>query len=264
LFDGKRVPIIGLGTWAIGGEERADRSRDEQSVGSLKHALELGYIHIDTAEVYAAGHSEELVGQAIQGWDRAKLFITTKVDPKHLHYDRAWKALEGSLKRLNTEYVDLYLIHWPNDSIPMEETFSALNEMVEQRKVKYLGVSNFSLEQLKRAKGLSKTPIVANQVPYSLEERQYAENGVLDYCQKQGILLTAYWPIRRSDLQNPFLNTLAVKYEATCAQIALAWLVGQKGVITIPKSTDPLHLKENLRAADIELSPVDMDGLSRL
>ena len=264
LFDGRKIPVIGLGTWGIGGGSQADNSQDEDFIHILKDALKIGYTHIDTAEVYASGHCEELVGRAIQGLNRDDLFITTKIDPAHLRREEAHKAIDGSLRRLNTDFVDLYLIHWPSETIPLEESFEALNKMVEQKKVRYLGVSNFDLEQLKKARSLSGTPIIANQVPYGLNDKKYVNNGVLNYCQKEGILFTAYSPIKKSDLQNGTVEKIAKKHGATGAQIVLAWLSQQDMVITIPKSTDIKHLQDNFQASDIPLSSIDMNELDKL
>ena len=228
----------------------------------LKEALNLGYRHFDTAEIYGAGHSEELVGRAVQGMDREELFITTKVEPSHLRAVDARRALEGSLIRLKMDYVDLYLIHWPSDTIPLEDSFKALNQMVEQGNVRYLGVSNFDVGLLKKAQSLCETPIVTNQVSYGLNDRRYIENGVLDYCQQERILLTAFFPIKNASLNDKALKDLARKYGATSAQIALAWLICQDGIITIPKSSDPGRLAENFKASDIELTQEDMDELT--
>jgi diketogulonate reductase-like aldo/keto reductase len=238
-----------------------NRSHDQETVEILRHALDIGYTHLDTAESYGGGHTEELIGQALQGRDRGKIFLTTKVSPSHIRYGDVLTSLEKSLRRLQTSYVDLYLIHWPSDRIPLEESFRALNEAVQRGLVRYLGVSNFSLRQLQEAETFSKSPIATNQVPYSLSDRQYARNGVLGYCQERGILLTAYSPLKGGVLRDRAVRATARKYHVTPAQVALHWLVRQPGVITIPKSGNRQRLRENLEAADLVLPLADLQEL---
>lgn len=260
------LPKIGFGTWNIGGGSSADSSKDAASLTALRTTLEVGYTHFDTAEVYADGHSEELLGRAIResGVRREALFITSKVDPGHLSYEDVLRSCEDSLRRLDTEYLDLYLIHWPPRSISkLDDAFRALNKLTRDGKVKYLGVSNFNLKFLQRSQELSETPIITNQVPYRLPDKSYVENGVLAYCQQNDILVTAYSPVKfRSMRVNKVLNEIAQTHSATPFQIALAWLVMQPRVITIPMSINPQHIKENLDAADIELSAQEMSQLS--
>jgi diketogulonate reductase-like aldo/keto reductase len=182
-----------------------------------------------------------------------------------MNYQDTLAALEGSLQRLGTDYLDLYLIHRPNRDIPLEETFRALNELVRQGKVLHLGVSNFNLAQMKRAQALSETPLVTNQVPYNLHNRAYTKNGVLDYCQQNGILLTAYSPIDRGHLVvDSVVQNVAEKYRATPAQVALHWLICQPGVIALPMSTKREHLQQNLGALNLEISDEDMRMLNEI
>lgn len=264
LYDGKKIARMGLGTWNMGGGMSPNYSKDRLALEALQAALEMGYTHIDTAESYAAGHTEELVGQAIKDFDRQQLFITTKVSPSNLRYGDVHRAVKGSLKRLGTDYLDLYLIHWPSGSIPLDEGFRALNELVENGQVRYLGVSNFNLALLKQAESLSRTPIVTNQAPYSLRDRQYVKNGVLEYCQLNGILLTAYSPVKGGVLSDRTVRRIAESHGATPAQVALHWLIRQPKVITIPMSTNRKHLEENLAAVDLDLSEEEIDRLNLL
>jgi diketogulonate reductase-like aldo/keto reductase len=259
------IPKIGFGTWSIGGGSHPDPSLDSASLTALHSALQTGYTHFDTAEFYAAGHCEELVGRALRESNilRENVFITTKVSPEHLAYDKVLKSCENSLRRLNMEYIDLYLIHWPGTGTKYEETFRALNQLVRDGKVRHLGVSNFKLKLLKQSQGLSETPILTNQVPYRLPDKAYAENGVLEYCQQNDILITAYSPVKfRSMRVNKTLGEIAKGHSATPFQIALAWLVMQPRVITIPMSFNPQHIRENFDAAEIELTGDEMFRLS--
>jgi 2,5-diketo-D-gluconate reductase B len=264
---GIQLPKIGFGTWKIGGESTADPALDSISRAALRSALELGYTHFDAAEYYANGHAEELIGSVIRETKtkREDIFITSKVAPEHLEYDDVLKACENSLRRLGMDRIDLYLIHWPNPNIKLVETFRALNKLVREGKVRHLGVSNFKLKMLKQSQKLSETPILTDQVPYRLPDTTYVENGVLEYCQKNDILLTAYSPVKFRDLKvNQTLQAIAEAHAATSFQIALAWLIAQPRVITIPMSFNPAHQKENFDAANIELSAAEVERLNDL
>jgi diketogulonate reductase-like aldo/keto reductase len=264
---GLTLPKIGFGTWKIGGGSSADPSADSVSMAALRSALEIGYTHVDTAEMYANGHAEELIGKAVResGVQREALFITSKVLPSHLQYDQLLKSCENSLRHLQMEYIDLYLIHWPQAGMKLQETFRALNQLVKDGKIKHLGVSNFNLKLLNQAQELSETPIVNNQVPYSLADRSYVKNGVLEYCQQNDILFTAYSPIEEGRLRsNKILEAIAKAHHATVYQIALAWVISQPRVITIPMSANPKHIQENFDSSDIELTHSEMDQLAKL
>lgn len=261
------LPKIGFGTWSIGGGSTADSKLDSASMTALHSALEIGYTHFDTAEFYAGGHSEELVGRAIRETNtkRKDVFITTKVSPEHLAYEKVLKSCENSLRRLNMDYIDLYLIHWPGTRVNYEESFRALNKLVHDGKVKHLGVSNFNVKLLKQVQSLSETPIVNNQVPYSISDRSYVKNGVLEYCQQNDILLTAYSPVDEGRLKvDTVLRSIAEAHEATPYQIALAWLTSQPRVITIPMSYNPAHIKENFESTNIELTQSEIEQLTNI
>jgi diketogulonate reductase-like aldo/keto reductase len=267
LFDGNTIDKIGYGTWKIGGGTSADPSRNEQSLAALASAIELGYRHFDTAEYYASGNSERLIGQAVRdsGIPRAEFFITTKVKPTNLGYESTRNAFQRSLENLEMEYVDLYLIHWPRANMPLAETFRAFNELVSAGSLRYVGVSNFSVAQMKEAESYSDVPLLTNQAPYSVANRRYVHNGVLAYCQEKGILLTAYSPVEEGRLgSNQILEMIAKKHSATIYQIALAWLVQQPGVITIPMSFDPQHQQQNYEAAGMELTSTEMEQITNL
>ncbi len=259
------LPKIGFGTWKIGGGSSPNPSLDPVSLAALHSAIETGYTHFDTAEMYANGHAEELLGQAIcnSHIKREALFITSKVVPSHLQYDEVLRSCEKSLHRLQMDYVDLYLIHWPSAGMKLVDTFRALNKLVRDGKVKHLGVSNFNLKLLKKSQEFSETPIITNQVPYSLGDRSYVKNGVLEYCQKNNILLTAYSPVEEGNLKpNAKLEAIAKAHNATAFQIALAWVISQPRIITIPMSANPKHIRDNFEAADIELTKSEIEQLT--
>ncbi len=264
---GITIPKIGFGTWSIGGGMSPDRSKDARSLTALRSALEVEYRHFDTAEMYASGHSEELLGQAVResGIPREELFITSKVSASHLHHKDVLRSCENSLRHLGMDYLDLYLIHWPSSSIPLGETFRALNQLVREGRVRHVGVSNFDVRLLKQAQAESEAPIFTDQVPYNLADRSYVRNGVLDYCQRNDILLTAYSPVKEGRLRtSPVLQTIADAHHATIYQIALAWLTSQPCVITIPMSFNPEHIAENFAATEIELTADEIEQLDQL
>lgn len=263
-----KIPKIGFGTWKIGGENSADPRRDAHALAALRSALELGYTHFDTAEMYGAGHAEDLLGQAVRAAkiNRADLFITSKVLPSHLQYDQVLRACDQSLRRLHMDYLDLYLIHWPGAGMRLPDTFRALNELVRAGKVRHLGVSNFDVKLMQESMALSETPLLTNQVPFSLTDRSYVKNGVLDYCQRNDLIFTAYSPVDEGRLRVAApLADIARTHRATPYQIALAWAIARPRVITIPMSANPQHQAENLAAADMQLTPAEMaqlDGMS--
>jgi diketogulonate reductase-like aldo/keto reductase len=261
-----KIPKVGFGTWSLGGKQTVDPSLDNWSLKILRSALELGYTHFDTAEMYARGHNEELLGRAIResGIPRSSLFITSKVWMDHLSYQDVLRSCENSLRRLGMDYLDLYLIHWPLAAMRLEETFRALNQLVREGKVRHLGVSNFKLKQLTKAADLSETPLLTDQVPYCLPDPTYVKNGVLDYCLQNNILLTAYSPLKhRYVAGNKTLQQIALARGVTAQQVALAWLTSQPRVITIPMSSNPQHQLENLQAADIILTEEENELLKR-
>jgi len=267
LVKGIKIPVLGLGTWRVGGGLSPDKSQDEQAVRVLREGIKLGMTHIDTAEMYAAGHSEEIVGQAIKPFDREKLFIVTKVSPENLRFDDLVNSMKGSLKRLEIDFVDLYLIHWPNPDIPLKETMKAMEYIVEEGFTRFIGVSNFSVKLMKEAQSqLTKQKIVANQVEYNLLHQE-PEKELLAYCQKEKIMLIAYKPLALGRLAKPgfkLLDNIAEKYNKTQAQVALNWLISKDRVITIPKTLNIDHLKENFGAVGWKLKEEDMEKLDKV
>jgi len=262
-----KIPVLGLGTWGIGGFLERDYSKDYESVQAIKNAINLGYTFIDTAELYGAGHTEELIGKAISTTDRSKLIITDKVYKTHLKYEDVITSCKKSLERLQTTYIDIYLIHAPNPDIPIKETMRALDFLVEQRLIKFIGVSNFSVKEMIEAQKNSKNKIVINQIPYNLATRDddirglcsQMESEIIPFCRKNGIIIMAYRPIERGALLMPdiILDKLSKKYNKTKAQIAINWLISKNGIITISKTTKSNHLQENLGAIGWNLSNED-------
>jgi diketogulonate reductase-like aldo/keto reductase len=269
---GLRIPSIGIGTWKMGGGMTADGTHDKEAILSIRTAIGLGMTHIDTAELYGDGHAEELVGAAIREFDRRRLFITTKVKWSNLGYEDVIDAAKRSLRRLRTSYIDLYLVHTPNRSIPIEETMKAMDYVADNKLARFIGVSNFSAEEIKEARQYARNRIVANQIEYNLlvrnmgEHTRDMESKIIPYCQKNGIVIIAYRPLANGELAKPgitLLDELAEKYGKTQAQIALNWLISKPNLVAIPKAATVEHIKENLGAIGWKLSEEDMNRLDR-
>ncbi len=260
LKNGYELPLYGLGLWEMGGRQEPDTSRDSEEIEAIQNAINEGVTHIDTAESYGAGHAEELLGQAIKGAERNKLILASKVSGDNQSYDNLMRAFEASLKRVGVDYFDLYFLHrFPDIGIDIANTMRAMNELVDQGVIRNIGVSNMSVERLKLAQSLTPHKIVVNQVHYNLEVREVEHKRLLEFCQQNDIFLEAYRPLQKGALNGgKLLDDLAAKYTKTPAQIAINWLVSQDNVITIAKTSNPAHLKENLAALDWRLDPEDI------
>jgi diketogulonate reductase-like aldo/keto reductase len=266
ITPGIEIPKIGLGTWGMGGKQIEDRTWDDEAIMAIRMAIDLGISHIDTAEYYGAGHCEELVGEAIEPYDRKSLFITTKVWRTNLHYDNLIRSLKASLERLKQEYVDLCLIHWPNYQIPLRETMKALEYCAQEGYTKYIGVSNFSSKHIQEAqKHLKEHYIIADQVEYSLLDQKPRTN-LLPYLKSTNRTLIAYSPLAKGILTKINQETLldiAHKYMKTPAQVALNWVISQRNVIAIPKSMNPIHLLEFMDSINWRLHMEDSISLQQ-
>ena len=255
------VTAIGMGTWGIGGYESPDYSRDKENIEALRYGLELGINLIDTAEFYGAGHSEELVGEAIRGFEREEIFIISKVWPTHFGRESAKRAARASAKRLGT-YIDLYLLHWPGTEWGrIEETLHALEELVDEGLIRYIGVSNFDLELLKKSQeAMRRYEIVANEVKYSLRDRWPETSGLLDYMKREKMALIAYTPLEKGSLaRNQCLTEIGKSYDKTAAQVALNYLIWEDNVVAIPKAGSKVHIEENAGAMGWRLTKDDRE-----
>jgi len=266
LVKGVGISTLGLGTWGMGGSRTPDTSRNSEEISALRAGIELGVTHIDTAEMYGGGHTEELVGEAIRPYRREDLFITTKVWTTNLRYKDLIASMIGSLKRLDVEYVDLYLVHWPSSDIPLRETMKGLEHCVAEGYTRFIGVSNFSSSLIAEAQSyLGENRLVANQVRYSLKE-QAPRVELVPYCQENGLMIVAYRPLERGVLTGPghkVLDELTDKYGKTHSQISLNWLITQENVTAIPKTSNIEHLKENIGAIGWKLSKDDFERLRK-
>ena len=271
LSKGVKLPVLGIGTWGLGGKHSADYSNDECSVNAIRLAIDLEMAHIDTGEYYGAGHTEELVGEAIKPYRRDDLFITTKVYRTHLRYVDVLSSIKKSLKRLSTDYVDLFLVHWPNPEISIGETMNALQACVDEGYTRFIGVSNFSVSLFQEAQShLRKHQLVANQVYYNLARVNKAYlNGLLveevkSFCEATNVMLIAWSPLEEGKLARPgfpLLDKMAEKYSKTQAQVALNWLVSNKKIVAIPKASSISHIKENAGAVGWKLEDDDFKEL---
>jgi diketogulonate reductase-like aldo/keto reductase len=264
LVEGAKISVLGLGTWGMGRSRTPDTTHDMEEIFALRTGLDLGVTQIDTAEMYGGGHTEELVGETIEPYERERLFITTKVWTTNLRYKDLIASIKGSLKRLDVEYVDLYLVHWPNPDIPLRETMRGLEHCVDEGYTRFIGVSNFSASLLEEAQSyLKDNRLIANQVRYSLME-QTPRKKLLPYCQDNGVMIVAYRPLERgilTDSGHKVLDELAEKYGKTHSQLSLNWLISQEKVVAIPKTSNVEHLKENLGAVGWRLNKGDFKRL---
>jgi len=261
LPSGKTVPALGQGTWKMGEWP----SMREAEIESLQLGMDLGMTLIDTAEMYGEGEAEELIGEAI-GHRRDEAYIVSKVYPFNATKRGVIQACEHSLKRLGTDRIDLYLLHWPG-SIPLDETFDGFQTLVQQGKIVDFGVSNFDLDDMQAAVAATGGEhIQTNQILYNLMRRG-PEFDLLPWCRERNIPIMAYSPIEHSPdeqsgfLDDPLLEDIAAAHNATPAQIAIAWLLHQENVIAIPKAGTPEHVRENREAVEIELDDEDLATL---
>lgn len=276
----KISPLI-LGSWEYSAQSIVG---EQTAIRIIRKAIELRINAIDTAESYGNGISESIIGKAIKQFKRDEVFIITKVSPQHLRYDDVLKAAEGSLRRLDTNYIDLYLVHWPNHYVPIRETAKAMERLFNEGKIRYIGLSNFSLPLLREFREhLSKTDVVANELHYNVLFRD-VEKEVLPYMQRENIALLAYdslglgYLIGRKEIRNEYkwyvlakeayiksieplvteIEKIAKELNKTPAQVVLNWLISKENVFAIFNTTKEEHLKENLGSLGWKLSESDL------
>ncbi|MEZ0260777.1 MAG: aldo/keto reductase [Alphaproteobacteria bacterium] len=247
-----QIPALGYGTWQLRGPECAT---------GVAKALEVGYRHIDTAQIY---ENEAEVGSAIaaSGVKRADIFLTTKVWNTNLKYGQLQKSVDESLKRLKTDYADLLLIHWPIADVPFAEQLKGLQEVHKSGKAKLIGVSNFTVEQMKEVIETIGADVATNQVEY---HPFLSQKPVLDYLRSKNMFLTAYSPLARGKVaEAPLLQELGKKYGKVPGQITLRWLIQQPGVVAIPKAANEQHLRKNFEIFDFKLEDAEMQKIHAL
>jgi diketogulonate reductase-like aldo/keto reductase len=256
---GERIPVIGMGTWNMGNAQSGERREGE--LRALRQGIEIGCSLIDTAESYGNGRSEQLVGEAISGI-REQVFLATKVSPSHLRYEDLIEACGRSLQRLGTNYIDLYQVHWPNPSVPIGETMRGMERLVEDGRIRFIGVSNFGASLMQEAReALSKSELASDQVEYSLSLRA-AEDEILPFCQREKVTLIAYSPLARGRIETAIPRGLLAKYAMTPSQMMLNWVTHREEVVAIPKSSHTERIEENARSLDRKLSTEDYETIS--
>ncbi len=248
---GQRVPALGFGTWQLQGEECTKAVAD---------ALSIGYRHVDTAEAY---ENEEAVGRALarSDLDRGDYFLTTKVWWKELSHDECLEAAEASLRKLDVDYVDLLLVHWPDESIPLDEPLGAMKELRGQGKIRHMGVSNFTPALLSQALEIA-PEILCNQVEY---HPFLSQEPLLDMCRANEVMLTAYSPLARAEvMDDETLREIGEAHGKSPAQVTLRWLLQQENVAAIPRARSAEHREDNFRIWDFELDEEEMERIHGL
>lgn len=258
------IPVIGQGTTGAGPEELRSPERIRVREETLRLGIEHGMTLLDTGEHYDEGYAEQLVGRVARGM-RDKVIISSKFRPDHNGFDDLLKAAEGSLRRLRTDYIDLYQVQWPNPAIPLAETIYGLMKLIEHGKIKGAGVCNFSPTQLAEAQRLSQGTISSVQTEYNLGNR-IAETELIPYCERQGITVMAYSPFSQgrqafSRAERALLEGLARKYDASVWQIILAWVTAHPSLIVITRSMNKEHILENAAAGRCRLAADDVDAI---
>jgi diketogulonate reductase-like aldo/keto reductase len=264
-WTGLDLPVIGMGTWMIEGRSR---EAERRAVEALRLGLDLGVNHIDTAEMYGNGRAEELVAEAVAG-RREQVFLVSKVLPSNASYQETLKACERSLKRLKTDFLDLYLIHWPSSQYPIKNTMLAMEKLVDEGMINFIGVSNFDLEQLREAQhALMKHRIACNQVLYHLAYRGI-ERYLLPYCTESEIAIVGYSPFGHGNFPSPqskggkVLAEIAKRHSSTVRQVALNFVTRHPALFTIPKAGNPDHIREissavgNWRLTNDDIAAID-------
>ncbi len=249
LVTGDKMPALGLGTWQL---------RGNTCTRSVRTALELGYEHIDTADMY---RNHQAIHPVLQDFDTDEIFITTKIRQSGLRHDDVLAFGDRALQELGIDVIDLLLIHWPNPDIPVGETLSAMAKLVQQGKVRNIGVSNFMIHHLEEALEVTEEPITVNQIKY---HPYHNPQELLAYCEDHDIVVTSYSSFGNGSLiGDEALNGIAAKYDRPMPQVVLRWLV-MKGIVVIPKSTNPAHIESNMDIFDWELAEEDFEAIDSM
>lgn len=263
-LSGKSVHPIGIGTWGIGGRRETIIGNEPEEIAAIRYSLSKGQNHIDTAELYGAGYTDVVVGQAIRDIAREDIFIADKLWLDSVSEGRVRPAVETMLKKLGTDYIDLLYIHKAWDEVDWRTAIPQIDDLIDAGIVRYFGVSNFNLAQVETAMKLARHNVAANQIYFNVLHTQEATSEVMKFCAEHDIQIIAYRPVERSEVaNNPVIQKIAALHTASPEQIALAWLLNQK-VLTIPKSLQPSHIDQNVAAVDIVLSPAEVDELNRI
>ncbi|MDD5104193.1 MAG: aldo/keto reductase [Desulfuromonadaceae bacterium] len=265
--DGTQIGSVAQGTTGAGRRETATEGAIRKREDVLRYGIDLGMTFLDTGEHYEDGLSEEITGRVVCG-RRDKIFIGSKFNPLNNSYPGVMKAFEGSLKRMNTDYIDLYQIQWPNPSIPLKETVNALMYLLESKRIRYAGVCNFTMQQLKEARVISGNKISTIQMEYNLSNR-FAEADIMPFCRDTGVVFVGYSPFSQgrqmfSPDELSLLSNLSEKYVATINQLIIAWMLTHSDTAIITRSTGMENTAANAATAAIALGTADVEAINRL
>lgn len=272
---GKELHPIGIGTWNIGSVfeanpsekykgARAVHGNEETEIEGLRYSLGKGQNHIDCAELYGAFYTDEVVGRAITGLPREDLFIADKLWKTSVGKGQVRLTVEQMLKKLGTDYIDLLYIHAPWEGIAWQEAIPQIDQLIDEGIIRHFGVSNFTIENMQEAQKIARHPIIANQMNFNVLYKDEVSQRFRDFCKQQDIQIVAYQPIKRREvLDNKVVQAIAAAYNATPAQVALAWLL-QVGALPIPKAINKIHIDENLKATKVKLTDSEMAKLEAL
>lgn len=272
---GKQLHPIGIGTWNVSSVFEADPSakykgtqavhgNEDSEIEALRHSIGRGQNHLDCAELYGAFYTDEVIGRAIAGLPREDLFIADKLWKTSVTKGQVHPTVDIMLKKLGTDYIDLLYIHAPWEGIAWQEAIPQIDELIDAGIVRYFGVSNFNIDQMKEAQAIAKHPIAANQMNFNVLYKDETDQAFRDFCEENDIQIVAYQPIKRQEvLTNETVKAIATAHDVTPAQVALAWLL-QVGALPIPKATDRVHIDENLGATDLKLTFHEMEQLEAL
>ena len=273
---GKPVFPIGIGTWNIGGTFNPNNpmakykgaepnyANEEAEIAAIRYSIEKGQNHIDCAELYGAFHTDEVVGKAIDGFERTDLFIADKLWKTSVGEGLVRPTVEKMLQKLGTDYLDLLYIHAPWEGIDWQAAIPQIDELIDEGLVLGFGVSNFTVDNMKEAQALARHPIVANQMNFNVLHKDEVSETLKKYCKENNIQIVAYQPIKRQEvLANTTIQQIASNHNATPAQIAIAWLIAQ-GALPIPKAINLSHIDENVMAANVQLSENEILTLNNI
>ncbi len=273
---GKTLFPIGIGTWNIGGKwnpndptakykgAEASYENEPAEIESIRYSLDKGQNHIDCAELYGAFHTDDVVGKAIAGYNRADLFIADKLWKTSVSKGNVRPTVEKMLTKLGTDYLDMLYIHAPWEGVPWQEAIPQIDELIDGGIVRYFGVSNFTVADMQEAHAIAKHPIAANQVEYNVLTKLNVTADFIAYCAQNKIQIIAYQPIKRQAvLENGTIQKIANAHKATPAQVSLAWLLA-KNALPIPKAIHKKHIDENVFAINIRLSDADIIALDNV
>lgn len=264
-FEQKDMQKYTLGTWQFGGDmARNPKNDDEADIQAIKMHIDIGVNQIFTAQNYAEGWAEKLVGQAVKEYDRSSLMLSTAIRKEHSSYDNMLRSIEESLERMQLDYIDIVVHHAPIPEVPISESVKALNAIVDKGLARGFAVSNYNSESMQEALNTTNYPILFNQVYYNLYMREVEEDGVLKLCQNNNVLIQAFRPLELGEIETseaPVLKELAQKYSLTNSQLALAWLTSQSGVVVVATTHKKEHLLQNLKAVETKITDEDVERL---